>query len=443
MTGRLRAFPDGVFALAAVLGATAPVWRVGWLRDDWLLLWQALDPATAPANAEGYFPRPVAAWLWNISVWLGGDATWPMHLLMVLAWTALVLGALRWHRSFGGGNGGAAVTALALALHGALVEPRVWAAGSNGVLAAALAVWGAWLLHAGPTRARRAAGLVLLVLAVLSRADAVVLLVLLAAAGRRPGRAVWPVLLGVAAAGALALVWMVTVGGNWGVDPAAGGRLLRLLLLPWGPPLPARAQAVLAVVGVIAALGAGRLLLTAAPRTAAFLLAAGAVTAAGCVAGWIPAGRYVLMPAVLEALVLGSWWDGAVRENLAGRPARLLRGCLAAWLVVSAAAAVDGRTLTDLTARSLAETGLYRAVRASLPLPGDRLTVLNPPAAFGWDQTVGDYENVVGTAARRQVAVVLGRGDAHAVDFPAAVWRHGAWTVWTGREIQGATPETR
>ena len=33
---------------------------------------------------------------------------------------------------------------LVLVAHGALVEPRLWAAAGNGVLAAALAVWGTW-----------------------------------------------------------------------------------------------------------------------------------------------------------------------------------------------------------------------------------------------------------------------------------------------------------
>ena len=127
-------------------------------------------PASSPAPwppCSGTPPSP-----------LSGDAPWGMHLLMILAWLALVLGALRWHRRFGGTTAGAAVVALALALHGALVEPRLWAAAGNGVLAAALGVWGAWRLADGPGRAGRALGLLLLAAAVLARADAVLLLVL-------------------------------------------------------------------------------------------------------------------------------------------------------------------------------------------------------------------------------------------------------------------------
>ncbi|MBE0567240.1 MAG: hypothetical protein IH621_14870, partial [Krumholzibacteria bacterium] len=135
---QFRPLPDGVIAALAVAAATAPVWRMGWLRDDWLLLWRALDPATAPAGAEGVFPRPVADLLWQAAVGCGGDAPWCMHLLVVAAWVALVAGTLRWHRHFGGGTSGAVVAALALAGHGALVEPRLWAAAGNGVLAGAL-----------------------------------------------------------------------------------------------------------------------------------------------------------------------------------------------------------------------------------------------------------------------------------------------------------------
>ena len=150
-----RTTQDSLLAAAAVLAATTPLWRMGWLRDDWLLLWRALDPASAPPGAAGVFPRPVAALLWNAAAALSGDAPWGMHLLIILAWFALVLGTLRWHRHFGGTTAGAAVVALALALHGALVEPRLWAAAGNGVLAGALGVWGAWRLWSGPGRAGR------------------------------------------------------------------------------------------------------------------------------------------------------------------------------------------------------------------------------------------------------------------------------------------------
>lgn len=427
-----RLWPDGAIAVLAVAAATAPAWRMGWLRDDWLLLWRALDPATAPAGAAGVFSRPVAGLLWNAAARLGGDAPWSMHLLVALCWVALVAGTLRWHRHFGGGTAGAVVAALALAGHGALVEPRLWAAAGNGVLAGALGVWGAWRLHAGPGPAGRGAGALLLVLAVLARADALVLLVLPAVAGSRQGRAVGLPLLALAVAGAAALAWMVTGGGGWAYRPADGGHLLRLLVLPWGPPLPAAAAAVAGTAAILPCLAGGWLLVRAAPRTAACLLAAAMVAVAGSLVDWTAAGRYVLMPAVTLALALAGWWEGGggTRRFGTGRGLRVL---VVAWLAVAALAVVRGRTAAELQAISAAETALYRAVRAALPLPADRLTVLDAPP-LGWSGEAGDAENVVSAAARRPVTVVLAGTPPPDLAFPAAAWRDGTWIVWTGRE---------
>ncbi len=437
-----RRLTDAALALAATLGATAPLWRMGWLRDDWLLLWRALDPATAPPGADGVFPRPVAALLWDAAVRISADAPWGMHLLMFAAWLALVLGALRWHRHFGGTTAGAAVAAFALAAHGALVEPRLWAAAGNGVLAGALGVWGAWRLFGGPGRAARALGLLLLLLAVLARADAVLLLVLPIVARGRASRALDLALAALAAAGAMALGTMVAAGGGWTFRPADGGHLLRLLLVPWGPPLPAAAMVAAGLLGTLLCLAGGRLLTVAAPRAAAFLLSAGAVAGAGMLVDWTAAGRYVLMPAVPLALLLGAWWEGAGRIAGPRGPRHGLRAVILVWLAVSAAAIAVGRTATELRIISTAETGLYQALRAEPLLPGELLTVLNPPPV-GWTGGAADFENVVSAAARRPVTVVLGRGESHTVALPTAVWRHGAWIVWTGREQSPTGPDSR
>lgn len=438
--GRPR--PDGAIAVLAVAAATAPAWGVGWLRDDWLLLWQAIDPATAPAGAAGVFPRPVAGLLWEAAVGLGGDAPWSMHLLVALCWVALVAGALRWHRHFGGGTPGAVVAALVLAGHGALVEPRLWAAAGNGVLAGALAVWGAWRLHAGPGAAGRGAGALLLALAVLARADALVLLVLPAVARAGGGRAAGGALLALGAAGAAALAWMVAGGGGWALRPADAGHLLRLLALPWGPPLPAAAAAAVGVAGTLAGLAAGVLLAARAPRTAACLLAAAMVAVAGSLVDWTAAGRYVLMPAVTLALAVAGWWEGGAGGARPFGAGRGLRPAVLVWLAVAALAVGRGRTAAELRTISAAETALYRAVQAARPLPADRLTVLDAPP-LGWTGAAGDFENVVSAAARRPVTVDLAATPATDLAFPVAVWREGAWIVRTGREHERPDPGRR
>ncbi len=431
-----RIAPDGLLTVLAVVAATLPVWRMGWLRDDWFLLWAAVDPATAPAAAGGVFPRPVAAVLWHASAALGGDAPWAMHLLTTLAWIALAAGLLRWHRAFGGGTAGAVVTLAALMLHGSLVEPRLWAAAGNGVLAAALGAWGAWLVRRTAAPVRAALGGLLMLAAVLARADAVLLLLLPLAASPREGGARGRDLLLLAAAGAIALFMMRLYGGHWTLHLDGGGRLLRLVVLPWGPPLPTALAKFVGALGLVLTLGAGRLLMTAAPRTAAALLAAGGVAAAGAVIDWTPAGRYVLVPVATLALALGSWWEGVDRTAWARPWRHAVRAGVVAWLAVSALAAFAGNTAADLQQRSAAETGLYRALRAEPILPGDHLTVLNPPP-LGWTDSAADLENIASFAWRRTVGVTVGAGDDHSASFPVAVWRHGQWIVWTG-QVQGA-----
>jgi hypothetical protein len=383
---------------------------MGWLRDDWLFLWRALEPASAPPGSAGVFPRLVADLVWRLSTGMAGDAVGFMHAVMVMAWLALAGGLVRWHRTWGGDAAGALLAVGALVAHGALAEPRLWASAGNGVLAAAAGVWGAWLLlETGATRTRLVAGAMLLALAVLARADAVLLLVLLQADRRQRSRWGWAA---VGAAGVGLLIWMVAVGGAWSLQPAAGGRLLRLLLVPWGPPLPALAAAILGVAGLAAA--AFAILRLGTPRAVALAAAAAAVIVAGSLAGWTPAGRYVLMPAVALALVLG-----AVRGRW-----RLL---VMAWLAVHLTGTWFGNGTWDLLHRSHRETGLYRAVQAAGDRVGDRLVVVDPPP-MGWTDSAADLENVASAARRGAVAVMVRRADAAVPDgWPVLVWEDWEW----------------
>ena len=407
---RLRALPDAVPLGAIALLATAPMWRMAWLRDDWFFLWRALDPASAPPGAAGVFPRPVADLFWQFSTFVAGDDPWAMHVLILAAWLVLVAGLVRWHRAWGGNTSGALLAVLALTAHGALVEPRLWASAGNGVLAAALAVWGAWLLREKGARPWRfGVGVLLLALGILARADAVVLVALPLAERRRrdlPGFATAGLM------GAILLAWMMFAAGDApSIDPAAGGRLLRLLLVPWGPPLPVFGAAALGILGLAAA--AVVILRGGAPRLVALAATTGAVVVAGSLSGWTPAGRYVLMPAVALALLLG----GATGRN------RLL---LAPWLMLHLASAWFGGTTADLLQRSGAETGLYRVVRDA-PGPLDRLVIQDPPP-LGWTDSAADAENVASAARRRAVAVAV-RG----AELPvAASWSAVRWdgTTW-------------
>ncbi|RKZ16971.1 hypothetical protein DRQ50_05545 [bacterium] len=409
---RRRVLPDVVCLGAIVLLATAPMWRMGWLRDDWLFLWRALEPASAPPGAAGVFPRPVADLFWKFSTFVAGDAPWSMHVLVLLAWLVLAAGLVRWHRAWGGGTMGALLAVFVLTAHGALVEPRLWASAGNGVLAAALAIWGVWLLREDGIRPWRfGLGAVLLALGILARADAVLLLALPLAERRRCELSGWST---VGLMGAALLAWMMVAAGDMPVvAPAAGGRLLRLLLVPWGPPLPVFGAMALGVGGLAGA--AVVVVRSTRQRPVALAAIAGAVVLAGSVTGWSPAGRYVLMPTIALALLLGA----AEGRN------RLL---LVPWLALHLAGIWFGNTTADLLGRSTAETGLYRVVRDA-PGPLDRLVVQDPPP-LGWTGSAADAENVASAARRRSVAVAIRGSDLPVADSWAAVrWDGAAWIL--------------
>ena len=240
-----------------------------------------------------------------------------------------------------------------------------------------------------------------MLLAVLARADAVLLLVLPIVAGARAGRAAGRLLAGLALLGAVALGAMVVFGGDWAFRPADGGHLLRLLLVPWGPPLPMVAAAAAGLLGAFLCLAGGRLLLVAAPRVAAFLLAGGAVAVAGSLVDWTAAGRYVLMPAVLLALAVGAWWEGAGRTEGARTPASgpARRDPRLAHRLGGGDRPVGlPRNCTRQRRRNRAlQCPACRTVAAGRTPDGPQ------PAAGGLDGGAADFENVASAATRRPV----------------------------------------
>jgi hypothetical protein len=186
--------------------------------------------------------------------------------------------------------------------------------------------------------------------------------------------------------------------------------------------LPTFAAAALAVAGLAAAVGV--VLRFGTPRLVSLAAAAVAVVVAGSLAGWTPAGRYVLMPVVALALVLG---------NVQGRW-RLL---VMAWLAVHLAGTWFGNTSRDLRQRSDRETGLYRTVQAAGERVQDRLVVVDPPP-LGWTDSAADLENVVSAARRRAVAVMVRPAGAAVPDpWPVLVWEDWSWH-W--REAAPAAP---
>jgi hypothetical protein len=132
-----------------------PSLAMGFLRDDWLLLWAALDPSGAPEGARGLFFRPVADAQWWIAARVSGDSPWGMHLLVGITWLALLAAVDRWLQKWTEATRlDRALALLLVAAHAALVEPRLWAAAGNGVLASALGAWGAWWIAKSNARSR-------------------------------------------------------------------------------------------------------------------------------------------------------------------------------------------------------------------------------------------------------------------------------------------------
>lgn len=407
----------------------APGLGVGYLRDDWLLLWQALDPSGAPSGAAGVFPRPLAELQWWATAQLAGDAPWAMHAWSLAGWL-LIAGLLwGWMRRRAGAPDGLDIDRLLVIAwavsHAALVETRLWAAASNGVWAMALALTGAQLFG----RHRRAAlGLVLG--AALLRADALVLLALpLARRHRRrvtadqaPSQADDPPAVPVSSAllilgaGLAGLAVMLYFGGDWSFAPADTGHALRRLVLPFGPPLPSAAATTLAGAGMLAA---AALLLRHRrhPRVLLGLALAGTL-AAFAMSSWSTAGRYLLAPVLLSALLL---------EPLARRK-RVLRPVLVVLVVLQAGAAYFGHSARAITETAEHETSLYRTVRDRDGLPVGPLRIADPPAV-GWRGSAADLENIVSAARRRPVEVEILLGEAAEAQLR---FRQGRWE-WIDR----------
>lgn len=415
-----------LLALLLPLACALPTLTMGYTREDWLFLWTALDPGTAPEGSTGIFPRPVALAFWRLSVELGGDASLAMHLPMLVLslWLAgMVFQMARRHVAVGGRDTGwwAAAAAAIVGSHAALVEPRQWAAASNGLLAAALATTGIVLLATrrevgtAPTAAARSgsgrgpvrsvAGWGLLVAAGLARVDAwALMLAPLAgsgadgASGRRSWAWRWLVL---ASLGASAWVMMQRGEGGWGFWPDHAGRLLRRLFLPWGPPLPGPAASGLGWVG-LALLAAAAFVARGARR--GFVLITLVILAAAATVPLSPAGRYLIVPVIALGL--------AVAQGMAAAGSSRARRVIVAvglgiWLVLNAASCWLGNTSLDLRRRSAAETRLYRAVQANASAVTRSVVLLDAPP-LGWRGDARDAENVASAALRRSVEVKLG-----------------------------------
>jgi hypothetical protein len=398
------------FCAAVIAFCLAPALGMGLLRDDWLLLWSA--SGHAPQGAAGVFPRPLAQAQWTTIVRLFGDAAWAPHAMAVVGWA---LAAVLFWRHLARRKISSPWIALAVAWwvsHGALVEARLWAAASNGVWAVALGLVA--LDCADHGRRRVGWEVAAWAAAALLRADALALLVLRAPRPRRRGARF--ALLGLfLLLGAATLAWMLQAGGDWTFRPQDSGRALRLLLVPYGGPLPRAAQLVLAAtvgVGLLWVvlrnwLGAQR------PSSAtAAVVGVGALLAAFSLSDWSVAGRYLLVPAQLSAWLLAVGGDALGRAPRGRRPQLALAAVAWAFVAAGTVSTWVGRTAEDLRGRAAAETALYRRVRELASTPAWERTqtvVLLDAPPVGWHSSAADLENVVSVALRREVAV--GRQD--------------------------------
>ncbi len=396
---------------------------MGYAREDWLFLWNAMDPASAPAGATGVFARPFATFLWRSVTTLFGDDPFAMHAFMLLGALLLLMGVVRLFgvllpRSPLAVAAGVAVVGT----HAALLELRVWASASNGLWAGALGVWALVLFLKGGRSQKLA--IALFVLAIMARADAVALALLAWSLtdGRRVNRRSVATGLVAVVLGLVALAVMQSGGGEWGWRAEHGGRLMRRLWLPWGSPLPSDlARGVGMIVPPL-------LLWIAVGRTGheredgavrgAWLLVAIPVMA-GCLVPWAPAGRYLLVP----VLGLGMLVAFAVARG-PGKLAVLVATLAFAFSAAGAGSHWMGTTAADLQARSAAETALYRVIRphSSAPIVGVGL-VNSPP--MGWESSAADAENVVSCALRRETPVQWGHSAAAGwltVEHTASGW---------------------
>jgi hypothetical protein len=402
---------------------------MGYLREDWLFLWAASDPQTAPPGATGVFPRPLSLGLWKLGVWSTSDSPLGLHVPMLVLCVALagMVAHLAWRhatatKSASGGPASlAAFTAAGVVgCHPALVELRLWAAASNGLLAGVLAVAGLTLLwttaadpvassRPRPRMARSVFGWSLLLLAGLARADAWALMILPltwdeGGNGSFRGRWRWEtlpvILLGVGA-----LVAMQRAGGDWGFRPEHAGHLLRRLVIPWGPPLPPGLASALGALGLVA-------LAVASFRSRGLLRGACtatlAILAAATLVPWAPAGRYLLVPVVSMSLAVATWIETAAPGGgERRRPLAIVSlAALGGWLALGVGSCWMGNTGRELRRISAAETTLYAATKEHAGREVRTIVLLDAPA-MGWRSDESDAENVVSAALRRSVEVEL------------------------------------
>jgi hypothetical protein len=304
---------------------------------------------------------------------------------------------------------GAAALAL-LATHTALLELRVWASASNGLLALALACWALFAWSAQ----RTALAALLLLLAMGARIDAV--LALLLGLGLLPQLRLAR-LLPALAAGVLALVLSLRLAGaGVSFEPGAAGQALRLLVFPWGPPL-SDVWAGVATLGVPVLLVATARAMSHSRLEAAAWLVIASVAAACALLPWNVAGRYLSFGVLALALLL------------ALHPPRRAwqRAAFALWIGAHLASDVAGNTLRDLRARAAAETALYRAASALPPQCDATVALLDAPP-MGWTDSAADAENVLSAAWHCQARARMARNDAPlAGDELGLRFLHGAW----------------
>jgi hypothetical protein len=475
--------PRTLLLLALPALAALPAAWMGYTREDWLLLWSAMDPRSAPPGAAGVFARPLAALAWRAAVGLGGDQPRAMHLLAFLLSLLLALAAA-WLARLVLPRAPRApwIAAAVVGVHAALLECRLWAAACNGLLAAALATLGACTAVAAlqPARAGGAraalqagAGVVLVALGGLARADAwgaalwIGAALLARAAKARsadltlavdstghargalrvegPRRRAAPAVAATLALTALAATAAVLLtarsrlsGATEPAHPLAhpsmpelahAGQLARLLLVPWGAPLNAAAAAVLGAIAIVALPGLAWRQRSQPLRSAGHMLIAG-VLGASCLLPMQPAGRYVILPAVALGLAAAAL-DARVQAWPRALPRAGFALALGAWLLLHVATPWLGSSAHELAARAQAETALYRMVRAEGTARGvaERLALIDAPP-MGWRSSAGDAENVVSAALRHRVAVVLlDASQPLAAALPALRWTAGRW-VW-------------
>ena len=375
-----------VFALLLSAVAALPAWRMGLLRDDWLLLWHAVDPAAAP-DAAGVFSRPLAMLLWR---GIGAVSALPileLHVVQMLLGLSLFAGL--WRLPLPVDRPAARpIFVLIIMLHVSLLELRVWGAASNGLLALSLGVWAVSMAARS-----RPLSAILFCAAALARVDALLLLLWLPALSkpeRSSGRLLW-----LLALPALALIWTVLEAGMTpSFELADAGRSLRLIVLPWGVPL---SRGIAALVGALGCSFLGVMLWRHREKGWVPWASILAVVVANAVLPWAAAGRYSSVAVVGVAAIIAARVDSAPLG---------LRGILLLWLGFHLWSDVGGNTVRDLKQRSLAETELYRALQdTGLTGQAPGPICLQDPPPMGWTNSQADAENVASYALRRATSV--------------------------------------